>query len=282
MQIAHLEITLAGDEKGNIPSYQMGSLFHGWLMERVSPDYARLLHQSEMKPFSQYVEKKGQEAIWHISALDRTACQEIIVPLLEEDFSCIEIRHKKEVFKAGEKKLVYSFASYKELADRYYLESTPSRVVKMEMVTPVSFRSGGEYQIFPSLHLIYQNLINRWNQFADKVSLEEKNLAATLAEHSFISGYRLETRYFPLEKIFIPAFAGRMSIKIAAPSPMVALINMLLGYSAFSGLGIKTSLGMGGVRVIEEKRGEWSGKRQAILKIHSSRKFLMIKYSYGD
>lgn len=252
MQLAHLEIMLNrenAEEKKNSPSYQMGSLFHGWLMENISPEYAGFLHRSGMNPFSQYIEKTGDKLVWHISALNKQACGEIIAPFLEGRHEYVAIIHKKEIFKIEDIKLASSYASYKELADMYYLEIQPARIINLKFITPAAFRSGGEYQIFPTLHLIYQNLINRWNLFADKLSLEEENLSQLLASHSFIARYRLESRYFPLEKVSIPAFAGSMSIKISAPPPMVSLVNMLFAYAALAGIGIKTSLGMGGVKI---------------------------------
>lgn len=249
MQLAHLEITLARDEKSVLPSYQMGSLFHGWLMEKINPEYADFLHRSELKPFSQYIEKTKDQAVWHISALDHTAYEEIILPFLEQKPEHIEIKGKNTVFRIESIELTDSYDSYKKLADLYYIDPQPARMLSLNIVTPVSFRSRGEYQIFPTLSLIYQNLINRWNSLADQLSLEEKNLAQLLASYSFISKYRLESRYFPLEKIFIPAFAGRINIKISAPSPMVSLINMLFHYATLAGIGIKTSLGMGGVKI---------------------------------
>lgn len=252
MQLAHLEIMLNrenAEEKKGFPSYQMGSLFHGWLMENISPEYAAFLHCSGMNPFSQYIEKLEDKLVWHISGLDNKACEEIIIPFLEGKHQYVEITRKKDIFRIEDIKLAGSFASYKELADMYYLEMQPARIINLKFITPVSFRSGGEYQIFPTLHFIYQNLINRWNLFADKLSLEEKDLSQLLASHSFIARYRLESRYFSLEKVSIPAFAGSMGIKISAPPPMVSLINLLFAYAALAGIGIKTSLGMGGVKV---------------------------------
>ena len=38
-------------------SYQKMSLFHGALMEMLPPDYAEVLHQSRLHPYTQNLEK---------------------------------------------------------------------------------------------------------------------------------------------------------------------------------------------------------------------------------
>lgn len=249
MQLAHIEIPLGAENGEKLPSYQMGSLFHGWLMERAGAEYAESLHRSELKPFSQYIERREDKAVWHLSTLDARAFEHLVEPFLEGRVFEVSIYHKKAVFAVEKAKLAAGFKSYKELADFHYLNAEPARNLHVHFITPTAFRSEERYQIFPQLPWIYQSLINRWNRFADQVSLVEDNLPGLLAKHSFISRYKLETRYFPLEKVSIPAFRGSLSIRISAPSPMVSLFNMLLDYAFFAGLGIKTSLGMGGVKV---------------------------------
>ncbi|MBO8159675.1 CRISPR-associated endoribonuclease Cas6 [Thermosyntropha sp.] len=249
MMLAHLEIHLSPAENGELPYPQMGSLLHGWLMENLDKNYAEKLHQPELKPFSQYLERKKEQAIWHISTLNRESFEHITMPLAENYPEYIEIKHKKQAYKIEQTVLTKSFTSYKELADIYYVEKNPNKKQILTLVTPTAFRSQNEYQIFPFVSLIYQNLINRWNLFADRISLEDPKLIEELSAVSRLTSYKLETRYFSLEKVKIPAFCGTFTLISRGSSPMTSLINMLFAYAEFCGLGIKTSLGMGGIKI---------------------------------
>ena len=53
-----------------------------------------------------------------------------------------------------------------------------------------------------------------------------------------------------MEQIRVKGFIGNMSLKLKNKDPMLTqLLNFLLLSSEYTGLGIKTALGMGGVRV---------------------------------
>ena len=82
--------------------------------------------------------------------------------------------------------------------------------------------------------------------------IEEETLDY-LTSHSRITSYRMETRYFKVHGKNIPAFKGRLTFKITGPSTLKAYANMLLKFGEYAGLGMKTSLGMGGIELEERK-----------------------------
>ena len=45
----------------------------------------------------------------------------------------------------------------------------------------------------------------------------------------------------------IPSFIGNIDIYIRGPQTMTNLVNLLISFAKFSGIGIKTSIGMGGI-----------------------------------
>lgn len=247
MMLATLEIELqpCGTDW---PVASMGSLFHGWLMEKVPGSYAEELHRPGLKPFSQYLDIKPGRVIWRISTLNEEAYRNIALPLLENPPREVDVKAKNLAFPVAQITAGKSLSSYKELADYCYTGAQPARKLVFRTATPAAFRSGGQYLIFPSEFHVMQSLITRWNAFADAVSLEDDQILPALAQGLMIIRYRLESRLFHLEGTKIPGFAGEWEMRIKGPDPLQRLAAMLGMYAEFTGIGIKTSLGMGGVR----------------------------------
>jgi len=107
-----------------------------------------------------------------------------------------------------------------------------------------------EIQMFPNISTLLMGVINKINQHSDTVKLEDEKIINELLENVYIDEYNLRTRYFYMEQIRVKGFIGNMSLKLKNKDPMLTqLLNFLLLSSEYTGLGIKTALGMGGVRV---------------------------------
>ena len=108
--------------------------------------------------------------------------------------------------------------------------------------------------IFPQEKLIIQSLVNRWNSFCSDYSLDDEDALRMLESGVSISDYSLKTVRYKLKNVYIPAFAGRVTLSSHLPAPLLELWNSILLWTPYSGLGIKTALGMGGtnVRFIEK------------------------------
>ena len=74
--------------------------------------------------------------------------------------------------------------------------------------------------------------------------------------------YDLKSVSFSLEGVKIPSFIGKITIKMNGTQTMANFARMLLEFGTYSGVGIKTSLGMGCMRLIKEKGS--NGKKNAV------------------
>ena len=70
-----------------------------------------------------------------------------------------------------------------------------------------------------------------------------------LTEHTRIHQYKLETALFGLEGSWIRGYTGQVTLRISGPEPLIRFGNMLYGLAPWFGVGIKTTLGMGGCLV---------------------------------
>ena len=73
-----------------------------------------------------------------------------------------------------------------------------------------------------------------------------------ICEHAQVIRYDLKSVSFSLEGVKIPSFIGKITIKLHGTDTMANFVNMLFEFGEYSGVGIKTSLGMGYMKIINE------------------------------
>ena len=101
--------------------------------------------------------------------------------------------------------------------------------------------------------ILYEDLRDFTKKSYKNLDLELKikeNVINALLEKVYVDEYNLRTRYFFLENIRIRGFIGNIKIRIKSKDEMLwQLLNFLLQVSEYTGLGVKTALGMGGIKI---------------------------------
>lgn len=215
-------------------------------MQNLSTDYVEFLHTQNYHPYTQYIEKvDDNSSIWHLNLLDDKAIDNIekifeignIIQLdNEEEYEIIDIK-KTEITKND---------LLKELTS-----ANPKRYVEIRCMTPVAFKTNGEYYYIPSIKLIFNSIIMRYNLFSSEFTFEGVDLIEDIIENYKIVDYNIRTRYFYVENVKIKGFVGKLTIRLGGPIELTNIGNMLIKYAEFTGIGIKTSMGMGGIEIIK-------------------------------
>ena len=109
---------------------------------------------------------------------------------------------------------------------------------------------------------IFGSLIQKYNAAHTTTEIADENLLGDLQRFTSVIGYDLRNTTFPVEGITIPSFIGTLLLKISGPQQMVNLVHLLLCFGTYSGIGIKTAMGMGALRIIERK--DMSYERNAV------------------
>ena len=121
---------------------------------------------------------------------------------------------------------------------------------QQKLISPTSFKSEGVTHIFPNISTLISGVITKINQHSETTELEDKKIVDELLEKVYIKDYNLRTKIFHLESIKIKGFIGTMDLAIKGEDrSLINILNFLILMSEYTGLGIKTSLGMGGVKV---------------------------------
>ncbi|MDR0979070.1 MAG: CRISPR system precrRNA processing endoribonuclease RAMP protein Cas6 [Lachnospiraceae bacterium] len=242
------QIKLDIQEKDNYGIYNWGSILQGFLLENAKVEYVEKLHEMKYNPYSQYIYRNETgEYIWVISTIGEEACQ-----LLVEDnilkSNEIKLKQKNLTLPIISKELVKE-TTQKALFKKWFLsDDTNTGKLYYKILSPISYKSNGYYQIVPNTHSILGNLINKWNEY-EETNIIDEDVYQEYANKVYISKYKLKSTKFYLEQTTIPSYIGELEISINANSTMKNILNMLFEFGEYSGLGIKTSMGMGGIRI---------------------------------
>lgn len=238
--------------EGDNLDFKKSSNLQGVLFEHIRLEYAEKMHTQGLHPYSQYIIKRENALYWNICTLLEQAEREIIQPFLQEEIQSFVIDKgnievlikKKELIRKEERQLMREF--YEKEADRYFTIS---------FLTPTSFKQKGKYVIWPDLRLIYQSLMNKYGAIVENTEMLDEDMLQMMAEQSEIIKYNLRTVGFPIEQIRIPSFIGKVAVRINGPETLANYIRMLLHFGEFSGVGVKTGMGMGAICINEGGRG---------------------------
>jgi CRISPR-associated endoribonuclease Cas6 len=224
-----------------------GSLMHGALMEFLDTDYAQYLHENSLHPYSQYIyfDKEKDSYVWRISTLNKEAKSQIIDKL--QSITQVHLKHNNVTLNVKSNKIIKEI-SYKDLANEYMQQSNPAKKCSIRFITPTTFKTQGDYIIFPNISNIYYSLLTKWNNFSKEVTLEDKETQNHLINYTKMIGYKLRSTKFQMENVKINSFIGESCYLIKGPLTLVSIANLLFAFAEFSGVGAKTSVGMGGVQ----------------------------------
>ena len=224
------------------------SLMHGLIMEHIDTDYAEQIHSQQLRVFSQAVRFENGKNYWTITTLNDEAYEKIMLPLLSMSSGEVVQKDDTLFFESAE----ISNTSYEKLFTKHYIYSEPSRYIKLETLTPVAFKVDGRYINIPSPFLILSGIAKRFDKDCDIHETVYESLFADIERNISFSSFDLHSASFPVERVRIPAFQGAVTLRLSGNETFCRYINMISDYASFSGIGIKTALGMGEIRYLPQ------------------------------
>ena len=251
---SRLDMTLSGAEQLN---YQMASLFHGALMEMLPEAYVAELHESMLHPYTQHLEMRDHQWHWVVTTLNDQAKDLIIDQTLAQK-NQVDIKKHELVVGIAEKKM--SELTDKELSSQFYQEDAP-RTISLQFLTPTAFKIDGRYVFYPDIRSIYLSLMNKYDAASKAGSMKDEDALELLCRKTSLFRYDLRSTLFSMEGVKIPSFVGKITFRMHGAQTMTNLAQMLFRFGEYSGIGIKTALGMGAVKMLSEE--EMRGRRHS-------------------
>ena len=233
---AHLKLSNFEDLNTN-----MGSLFHGFLMQNLGDEMTTRLHGYRYNPLRQRLRGDVLEIVSLEEGLSRTL-EEILNSINE-----IHLTHRNKTFTVLEKAIEY--VDINNLISESMNEENPKRIYKINFYSPTSFKDGSNHEIFPNIRKIIRSIMLNFDYFIDNTKIYDYETLEHLTENIQIIDYNLRSTKFELESVKIPAFRGGIVVRINGNLQILKLINIILKFGVLSGTGVKTSMGMGGIDI---------------------------------
>ena len=227
--------------EGQQPSIHWGPMLHGAFMKLWQSKTVEYLHESHMHPFAQYVEPRFDgRAVWHVHLFGE------IFREAEEVLSCLtELHLTKRACVAIRNAQVDNIS---EIAFMEKVRQSTHRECTIQFITPCTHKSQGEYLKFPSLPLMFRSLHLRATGIFPKL-YESEDCSGAIAEATRVQRYSLETAPFYVKETGIVGFRGFIYLKLPGVEKLLRTANVLIELAKYTGIGAKTSIGMGGVDV---------------------------------
>lgn len=122
--------------------------------------------------------------------------------------------------------------------------------IMLEFVSPTTFRTGDVNLLFPMPVSVFGGLLRKWQAFS-AIPLPEE-LEAAIAERVVVERYRLDTRVVFYDKHQYNGFVGTCQFRVlSSERPVVHALNALADLALFTGIGQKTTQGLGQSRRVD-------------------------------
>jgi CRISPR-associated endoribonuclease Cas6 len=150
-----------------------------------------------------------------------------------------------------------AYSSFAELRKT----SRAQKQYHFEFATPTAFSLGQKQwgkllKVFPEPSNVFESLARQWDLFAPvdlrmaTSGITPREIGAWCEEHVIVSRYSLETCYLPSSKFGLTGFQGNVhyEVKGSPAAPEALWLSSLARFALFSGVGYKTTMGMGQAR----------------------------------
>lgn len=221
---------------------------YGELMSRIDGGVADELHTDGFTPISQHLESGINGAEWIVSTFDDDVSEAFLDAI--NDVREITL-HDSGIKLSVSEAVIESGTDFRKLLSESADEPRPAWR-RIEFTSPTGFKSEEQHVLFPTSDLILKSLILKWNAACPDFLLEDEELMKMLLSGVSISGYRLASYDYRMKNQHIRSFTGSVTLRAKLSAPLEKLYEMLLRFGGYSGVGIKTALGMGGMKVLEK------------------------------
>lgn len=235
--IVRLTFRLERSPMGVYPS-QLHGLFFNLLPQQV----AERVHKHNKKPFSLWLENIEGERL----KLEAGLLEDGLLPPLLRGYYFPE----RELKLAGVALGPIKPNGLKELKAQTYEELLKGKVYKrisLEFIKPTSFNRYRMDYPLPEPSLVFESLLKRWNAFASE-KLSEEGFIESVLRYVAVENLEGRTETVELsEGIKLRGFVGSMSL-VVKEQKVAQVLSPLCRFSAYAGVGRKTTMDMGRVK----------------------------------
>ena len=240
--LTQYQITLDA-ESHTKPRSEWAYRLYAALLERAPQGFASSTHHDGITPLSQFLTINSNGTLtWTVNLLGVKS-----EAALSETLSAVEsltLNRGITLYVRGHKR------KYIADVDALFAQTTlNSGLHLLTFQTSTAFKSQGRYLNLPSSRLVLQSLIKQWNGCFTDCPIEDEDGQGidAMAAGIRLRRFNLQDRIYYLKGNSIPGFTGFIELDNRLEGFQHCLADALLLFSEYAGIGIKTTLGMGGI-----------------------------------
>lgn len=140
-----------------------------------------------------------------------------------------------------------NFAPYSQI---YEMASESDRTIYFQLCTPTAFRQGKFDSPLPTVECVFRSLLARWNTYS------QIPLSIEIFEYLFPSSFQISSEAVKIYNGHFIGCIGDITFRILGDPDLSVIkqINALADFALYSGIGRKTTMGMGMVRRVSHDR----------------------------
>ena len=231
-------------EKPSTPRPEWGYRLYASLLEEAPDCFGSNAHREAVTPLSQFLAVEKNDLIWTVNLLGKESEQSLSFLLDRQEHLYLQKDRVDLRVTARQRETV------RDVDELFFRAARQSSCHLLQFRTATAFKSRGQYLNLPSSRLIIQGLIKKWNGCFPECPIEDEDGQGmdAIAAGLRCKRFKLSDRIYYLKGNSIPGFVGELVLENRLTGFHKELADALLLFSGYSGIGIKTALGMGGVR----------------------------------
>lgn len=241
------------DSRSSFPGQAAHAIFLG-LIGGHEPHLAEELHSKEgRKPFTTSILRNKDGKYLRFTTYSPPLSELLLRILREQPPNYIEVEGRPIPI---ERWCLSDFqhpevrkTTYYEIIARWLSGRNLPRSIKLRFLSPTTFRSAGKNVPLPLPHFVFGSLLEEWNSFAPfALGLEVREI---IEKAVAVSGFRLHSELISITGGKQVGFMGHCTYTVTEENPFaLACLHLLADFAFYSGVGAKTTMGMGQVRRI--------------------------------
>ena len=146
-------------------------------------------------------------------------------------------------------------ARWEDLYNKWMVEQDGcSNKIRMQFLSPTTFRSGGRNLPFPLMQLVFLNLVSKWNEYSP-IFVGDEEVHSLVDAKGTLSRYESRTKMYDFGPYRQVGFVGECEyglLKLSVEEEeWLKVFHMLADFAFFAGVGYKTTMGMGQARKVD-------------------------------
>jgi len=235
------QLKLILENPGRSSSSEYAVNLHGALMQLIDARLAEKLHEESLRPYSLYTVVEKNRLNFHLSAVSEEG-----YPLVEACEAANEFRLSgtKSTVRVL-KRLVYDDITLDDM-----FRPVPTGF-DLTFASPTTYKQKERFQNWFSLPPLLTSVADKLRAF-EGIDIPNEVLYA-IDDSVIVTDYALRSVTYHIKgNNVINGFQGKVKLLFVDPSSNLnATLMLLVRYARYCGVGAKTALGMGGIRLVE-------------------------------